>query len=56
MFCLLNQFVLFTNQEPLMTASTLKHDHDIIIRKSAESLKLFWYEEVAVEADIQKCS
>ena len=29
------------------TASALKHDHDIITIKSAESLKLFWYEEVA---------
>ena len=30
-----------------MIASTLEHDHDIIIRKSAESLELFWYEGVA---------
>ena len=30
-----------------MTASALKYDHDIIIIKSAESLKQFWYEEVA---------
>ena len=31
----------------LMTASASKYDHDIIIVKSAESLKLFRYEEVA---------
>ena len=30
-----------------MTASALKHDHDVIIIKSAKSLKLFWYQEVA---------
>ena len=30
-----------------MAASVLKCDHDIIIIKSAESLKLFWYNEVA---------
>ena len=30
-----------------MTATDLKYDHDIIIIKSAEILKLFWYEEVA---------
>ena len=30
-----------------MTASSLRHDHDITMRKSAESLKLFWYEKVA---------
>ena len=30
----------------LMTASALKYDHDIIIIKSAESLKLFSYEEI----------
>ena len=30
-----------------MTASALKYNHDIIIIKSVESLKLFWYEEVA---------
>ena len=29
------------------TASALKHDHDIITIKSAKSLKLFWYGEVA---------
>ena len=29
-----------------MTASALKYDHDIIIIKSAESLKLFSYEEI----------
>ena len=30
-----------------MTASALKHDHDIIVIKSDKSLKLFWYKEVA---------
>ena len=30
-----------------MTASTFKHDHDLITIKSAESLKLFWYGKVA---------
>ena len=29
-----------------MTASALKYNHDIIIIKIVESLKLFWYEEV----------
>ena len=29
-----------------MTASAI-HDHDFTIIKSAESLKLFWYEEEA---------
>ena len=29
-----------------MTASALKYDHDIIIIKSAKSLKLFSYEEI----------
>ena len=29
-----------------VTASALKYDHDIIIIKIVESLKLFWYEEV----------
>ena len=31
----------------LMTASAFKHDPNIIIIKAAESLKLFWCEEVA---------
>ena len=31
-----------------MTAFALECDHDIIIIKSAESLKLFFYEEVIV--------
>ena len=30
-----------------MTTSALKYDHNIIIRKRAESIKPFWYEEVA---------
>ena len=30
-----------------MTTSALKSDHNIIIRKRAESVKPFWYEEVA---------
>ena len=30
-----------------MTASAFTHDHDIIIIKGTESLKIFWYEEVA---------
>ena len=30
-----------------ITASALKQDNDIITIKSTESLKLFWYEEVA---------
>ena len=30
-----------------MTAFRLEYDHNIIIIKSAESLKLCWYEEVA---------
>ena len=30
-----------------MTTSALKYDHDIIIIKRAESVKPFWYEEVA---------
>ena len=30
-----------------MTASALKQDNDIIMIKSTESLKRFWYEEVA---------
>ena len=35
-------------EEPLlMTASVLKYDHDIIIIKSAQNLKLFSYGEVA---------
>ena len=34
-------------ERPPMTASSLKHDRNIILRKTAESLKLFWYEEVA---------
>ena len=35
-------------EEPLlMTASVLKYDHDIIIIKSAQNLKLFSYREVA---------
>ena len=29
-----------------MTASALKNDHNIIIKKSDKILKLFWYEEV----------
>ena len=29
-----------------VTASALKYNHDIIIIKIVESLKLFWYEEV----------
>ena len=33
-------------RRPPMTASGLKHDHDMII-KSGKSLKLFWYKEVA---------
>ena len=28
-----------------MTASGLKYDHDIVIIKMPESLKLLWYEE-----------
>ena len=41
-----------------MTASDLKYDHDIII-KSAKSLKLFSYEEVAgggIEIKICQCN
>ena len=41
-----------------MAASALKHDHDIIIIKIAESLKVFWYEEVVgrwIEITICKC-
>ena len=30
-----------------MTTSSLKYDHNIIIINSAESLKLFWYDQVA---------
>ena len=30
-----------------MTTSALKFDHDIIIIKKAESVKLLWYEEGA---------
>ena len=37
---------IFAERLP-MTASALKHDHDMIIIKSAKSLKLFRYEEVA---------
>ena len=36
---------MFAERLP-MTASAFKHDHDINIIKSAESLKLFWYEEI----------
>ena len=40
----------------LMTASTLKYDHNSIIIKRAESLKLFWYQEVAERwLDIKIC-
>ena len=41
----------FTERPP-MTASALKHEHHIFIIKSAESLKLFWY-EVAAESLIE---
>ena len=30
-----------------MTVSALKYDRNIITIKSAESLRVFWYEEVA---------
>ena len=39
----------------LMTASVLKHDYDIVIVKSAKSLKILWYEEVARWIEMKIC-